>query len=152
MDTPQEVTAQKSGYRTLGIVALLCIVALMGWLSYYNLHTEASPDQTLREQFIWRFADAAPLPQMSRRTTVTLKIAGVELPAGTYPGNCNLIDGAEIQFLPDELSGVLCRAGDMGTEIGIFRENEELILKRSSIVGAEGRGGHFVSITKEQVQ
>ncbi len=150
MDEPQ-LTGNR-GYKTLGLVVLLCIVGLMGWLAYYNLHTQPLvAEQALREQFIWRFEDAAPLPQMARRTTVTLTIAGVNLPAGTYEGICTLIDGEEKKFLPNELSGVLCRAGSSGTEIGIFRENESLVLKRATVVGADGRGTDFVVVTKDEI-
>lgn len=143
---------ENKGYRTLGIVIFLCVVGLMGWLAYYNLHMRpATAENTLREQFVWRFADAPSLPQMARRTTVTLRIAGVDLPAGTYEGDCSLVDGQEYPFLPGELSGVVCQSGSAGTEIGIFRENDGLVLKRSPIAEADGRGTDFVPVTKDQI-
>lgn len=142
---------QSQVYRAPIIIALVVVVGLTGWLTYYISYSKPMVDQTLREQFVWQLVDAPPLPEMARRTTVTLAIAGTSLPAGTYPGICTVIDGVDTHYLSGELSGVVCRTSESGTEIGIFKEGEQLVLKRGAIVGAEGRGENFAPITKEQV-
>ena len=140
----------KSGYGVSVIVALLIIIGLGGWFAYYVSNTQPLVDQTLRDQFIWHITPGQPLPdKIGPRTNVTLQIADATLPVGNYPGNCQLIDTKTTPLLTNELSGVICRSGDTGTEVGIFTQNGELILKQGTIAGATARGANFVPIVQQ---
>ncbi len=152
IDTTQgseQFPPRRKNYKVLGTVVLLCVVGLLGWLAYYNLHAHSSPDEALQEQFVWRFTDAQPLPGQARRTDVTLSVAGTDLPAGTYEGICTLIDGEQTKFLSGELSVVICLVWDAGgNEIVIFKENDSIALKRSDFVAPATRGAAFAPVTK----
>jgi len=140
----------KSGFGISVIVALLIIIGLGGWFAYYVSNTQPLVDDTLRDQFVWHITPGQPLPdKVGPRTNVTLQIATVTLPVGDYPGNCELIDTKTTPLLTDELSGVICRSGDTGTEIGIFTQNGELILKQGAIAGADARGANFEPIVQK---
>ncbi len=150
MDT-QNSGEPKSGYTVSVVVALLIIIGLGGWFAYYISHTQPLVDDTLRDQFIWHISPGQPLPdKIGPRTVVTLQIADATLPVGTYPGNCTTIDTKTTPLLTDELSGVICRASDnTGDEVGIFKQNGELILKHSTISGATARGNNFIPIVQQ---
>jgi hypothetical protein len=145
-------TQQGRVYRAPIIAAGLIVIALAGWFTYYSFHTQPLVDQTLRGQFVWNFEVVSPSAANPATTTVVvLRIAGVDLPAGVYPGSCKPIKPTSDAYLENELSGVLCRSGDTGTEIGVFKEDDNLLLKRGAIKTAEGRGENFTPITKEQI-
>ncbi len=145
-NTPQ----QKRGYGlSMGIV-LLIVVALIAWFGYNSVRSKALVDQTLREQFTWTLVPANPDPATpGPRTTINLQIADVHMPLGTFPGNCEIVDGKSQALLQGELSGAVCHNGDTGVEIGIFKENEQLVLKRGEIVSGSTRGSNFAPIVKE---
>jgi hypothetical protein len=142
---------QSRGYGlSMGIV-LLIVVALIAWFGYNSVRSQSLVDQTLREQFQWTLVPALPdASAPGPRTTVNLKITDVNMPLGTYPGNCQIVDGKTQALLQGELSGVVCRSGDTGTEIGIFKEeNGQLVLKRGEIASADARGANFTPIVKQ---
>lgn len=140
----------KNSYGVSAIVALLIIVGLGGWFIYYTFYTQPLIDQTLREQFVWNIAPSQPLASSpGPRSSVTLKVAEAVLPVGTYPGSCTIVDGKTLALLSGELSGVVCRSGDGGTEVGIFKEEEQLSIKQSPIEGASGRGKDFTPLVKQ---
>ena len=152
--------ALNRGYSySVGII-MLVVVGLVAWFGYNSVRSQALVDQTLREQFEWTLVPALPDPiTPGPRTTINLKITEVSMPLGTYAGDCEIIDGKKEALLEGELSGVVCRykmdtapsAEDVvGVEIGIFRENEQLILKKGSIMGGTERGSNFAPIVKDE--
>ncbi|HVV38961.1 MAG TPA: hypothetical protein VHD31_01415 [Candidatus Paceibacterota bacterium] len=147
MDTTNE---PKSGYGVSVIVALLIIIGLGGWFAYYISHTQPLVDDTLRDQFVWHITPGQPLPdKIGPRTKVTLQIADAVLPVGTYDGNCELIDAKKTSLMTDELSGVICRNGTTGMEVGIFKQNGELLIKQGPIKTENGRGQDFVPVVQQ---
>jgi hypothetical protein len=144
-------TEQKRGYGlSIGIVILI-VVALIAWFGYNSVRSQSLVDQTLREQFTWTLVPAQPDPaQPGPRTSVNLKIAEVNMPLGTYPGDCAIIDGKSQGLLEGELSGVVCRTADTGVEIGIFRDSDDqLVLKKGDVMSGSTRGSDFTPIVKE---
>jgi len=138
---------------------MLVVVGLVAWFGYNSVRSQALVDQTLREQFQWTLVPALPDPVTpGPRTTINLTIAEVSMPLGTYAGACDIVDGKKESLLEGELSGVVCRynmaeapqAEDVvGVEVGIFRENDQLVLKKGSIMGGTKRGSNFTPIVKD---
>ncbi len=143
--------APTKGYGLSVIVALLIIIGLGGWFAYYISNTQPLVDSTLREQFVWVLTPAAPLPAVpGPRITVSLKIADATLPVGTYTGSCEIIDGKKVEFITNELSGVVCRSGSSGTELGIFKDaTGALMIEQGAITNADGRGSNFTPVVQE---
>lgn len=144
------LTEQNKGYGlSIGIVFIV-VIALIAWFGYNSIRSQSLIDQTLREQFFWMLAPAQPDPiSPGPRTNVSLKIAEVTMPLGAYAGNCEIVDGKSQALLEGELSGVVCRSTTSGVEIGIFRENEQLVLKRGDIMEGSTRGSNFVPLVKQ---
>ncbi|HYF13379.1 MAG TPA: hypothetical protein VD928_03730 [Candidatus Paceibacterota bacterium] len=151
-NTHAENYESKKGYSGVWIgIILLVVVGLVAWFGYNSVRSQSLVDQTLREQFTWSLVPALPDPAApGPRTTVNLQIADVVMPLGTYPGNCEIIDGKNQALLSGELSAVVCRSGEAGVELGIFKENEQLVLKKGDIASGSTRGGNFVPIVREQ--
>lgn len=135
MNTPQT----SNRYRALLIVAVLLLVIVSGWFFFYSSYNQ--PAETLQDQFSWRLVDSE-----DNLTVVSLRIAGVPLVVGAYAGECQNPES----LLQDELSGIVCREGTGGTEIGVFSDNGELVLKEGAIDPATGRGANFAPIVREQ--
>jgi hypothetical protein len=151
MDTPDNTVARKSYVIPLGVVILI-VVALIAWFGYNSVRSQSLVDQTLREQFVWSLVPAQPDPQSpGPRTSINLQIADVHMPLGDYAGNCVIIDGKTQALLSGELSGVVCQSDADGVEIGIFKENEQLVLKKGAIAQGSDRGSDFEPIVKEGV-
>lgn len=147
--TPERPRQSRGYGLSMGIV-LLIVVALVAWFGYNSVRSQSLVDQTLREQFKWTLVPAQPdATTPGPRTTINLQIAEVHMPLGTFPGNCEIVDGRSQALLQGELSGVVCKNGDAGVEIGIFKENEQLVLKRGEIASGSTRGSNFTPIVKE---
>ena len=71
------------------------------------------------------------------------------VPLGTFAGNCDIIDGTSQALLQDELSAVVCKQGTTGVEIGIFKDNGQLVLKKGLLDSSSQRGTNFVAIVKQ---
>ena len=150
--TPTTDRADRAkAYRLSVIVALLIIIGLGGWFAYYISNTQPLVDSTLRDQFVWVVTPAAPLNATSGpRITVALKIADATLPVGTYPGSCDVIDGTHFTLINNELSGVICRSGNGGTEIGIFKDSAgALTIQQGTITSGVGRGTNFTPVVQK---
>ncbi|HVV15058.1 MAG TPA: hypothetical protein VHD55_01495 [Candidatus Paceibacterota bacterium] len=147
----EEQNEQGQQYKWPVIAAVAAVVILAGWFAYYSFHTQPLVDETLRGQFVWNFEIVPAAGAQATTTVVVLHVAGVDLPAGAYPGECDEINGRSVAYLPGELSGVICRNGASGTEIGVFKDSDKLVLKRGAITAADGRGADFAAITKQGV-
>jgi hypothetical protein len=142
-------TEQKRGYGLWIGIILLIVVALIAWFGYSSIRSQSLVDQTLREQFNWTLVPAQPDPAApGPRTTINLRITDVSMPLGTYPGSCQIVDGKSQALLEGELSGVVCVSAGTGVEIGIFKENEQLVLKKGEIASGSTRGSNFTPIVK----
>ncbi len=145
---PIEEPKQRYGL-WLGIIILI-VVALVAWFGYNSVRSQSLVDETLREQFIWTLVPAQPDPATpGPRTTVSLQIADVSMPLGTYDGSCTVVDGKTQALLSGELSGVVCRADGAGIEIGVFKENGQLVLKKGTISSDDSRGMDFAPLVKQ---
>ncbi len=144
------------GYGLSATIILLVAIVLISWFGYNSVRSQAIIDQTLREQFQWALVPTQPDPLFpGPRTTINLKVTDVSMPLGIYAGICTIIDGKTQALLEGELSGVVCLsidsdAKDRGAEIGIFRENEQLLLKKGNIESGATRGSNFSPIVKQQ--
>ncbi|MFA6050051.1 MAG: hypothetical protein WC761_02535 [Candidatus Paceibacterota bacterium] len=104
----------------LGAVAAVAVI---------NYKEEVSKQQA-PQSYTWTFKDkgeeegtGAPLTEVSLTYGDTTKIVG------TYQGSCAVIDGATWKLLLGEKSGVICWFAGGGSEIGIFEENGQMVLK-----------------------
>ena len=152
MPPDQSQTDPARGYRLSVFVALLIIIGLGGWFAYYISNTQPLVDSTLRDQFVWVLTPAQPLPSTpGPRVTVALKIADAVLPVGTYPGSCEIIDGSHWTLIDNELSGVICRYNNGGTEVGIFKDNTgALTIQQGTITSGVGRGTGFTPVVQQE--
>lgn len=158
-DSPVSPSEEGRRKNTSGLwvgLILLVVVGLVSWFGYNSIRSQALVDQTLREQFTWHLVPALPDPaNPGPRTTINLQIADVNMPLGTFAGDCVIVDGKDLALLSGELSGVVCRlpaqagVGETGIEIGIFKEGDELVLKKGDIGAGSERGSGFVPIVKE---
>ena len=138
-------------------VALMAVVIILavavGWVWYHN---SLSPVVTepLKEEFSWSFLDRGVNATSSTpQTDVSLKVAGVPVPLGTYSGNCFSIAGSQWALLPNEISGVICYFAGGGQEIGVFEEGGRLVLKLGDVDEGDaehvGFRGNFVPLKNQ---
>ncbi|MES2202824.1 MAG: hypothetical protein V4474_00630 [Patescibacteria group bacterium] len=141
--------------RTALLIVVLLLAAAVGWVWYRNAHTGLSPTiEPLREEFTWSFVDRGVNATTSMPATdVALRVAGVDVPLGTYDGNCFAIAGSQWPLLANELSGAICYFAGGGTEIGVFEEGGKLILKKGDVDEGDaehaGTRGNFVPLSKQ---
>jgi hypothetical protein len=136
----------------IGIIVLALGVAA-GWIWYVRTHQTMS-NEPLREEFTWSFVDRGVDASTSvPKTDVALRIAGVDVPLGTYDGTCTAIAGSSWPFLPNEISGAICYFAGGGKEIGVFEEGGSLVLKQGDIDEGDaehpGTRSNFVKLTKQ---
>jgi|SRR3989344_5110100 len=125
------------------VVAVLLILAAGAWALSERLRSQRI-DPIVGQQFGWGFIDLGVSTSTQAPTTnVELKIAGIEVPVGTYTGTCFILDGVRWKLLPGELTGAVCDWQNAGKEIGIFDENGALVLKEGVV--AEGPTGEPIS-------
>lgn len=125
----------RSAYYIPVLALALLVVAGGAWYFY---QTRVVSETVLKEQFEWTFAPTTTGAEGSRlQTSVSLKIAGVDVPVGTFVGNCAEIDGTTWKLLPGEVAGAVCQDGEVGIEIGVFEEGGSLVLKRGEIAGSD---------------
>jgi hypothetical protein len=107
----------------------------------------------------WIFTEALPDESLSMlRTQVALRVGCFQgetqcnertIEAGTFAGLCSIIEQPESS---DELTGVLCWFAGAGDEIGVFEENEILVLKKGELgeptAETAGFRGNFTTITQ----
>jgi hypothetical protein len=81
-------------------------------------------------------------------TAVSLQVlGGKKYFAGDYEGSCSPIASSSWPLLPGEKSGVICWFAGGGTELGIFQENNHMVVKRGTLDEGDaetaGRRGGF---------
>lgn len=86
------------------------------------------------EQFTWSFQNVGTEEDTGApMTAVTLRADGAPYSVGTYQGDCSVIEGTSWELQDNELSGVICWFAGGGTEIGVFREDGELVVKKGEL-------------------
>ncbi len=109
--------------------------------------------EPVRQEFTWEFIEGSPRPSGAPTTQVTLSIAGVDVPLGTYVGSCFAIPGSAWELLPNEVTGAICYWAGAGKEIGVFEEDGALVLKEGDIdegsAEVPGVRGNFVPLTTQ---
>ena len=137
-----------------GLTIVVVAVALAaGWVWYQNTKDPVI-SEPLREEFAWSFVDRGVDAETSMpKTDVALRIRGIDVPLGTYDGNCFSIAGSQWELLRGEVSGAICYFAGGGTEIGVFEENGSLVLKQGDVeegsAEVPGFRGNFVPLTKQ---
>jgi len=87
---------------------------------------------TTTSMYVWKLTDVGfDKTTGAPRTQVTLKIATSSYPAGTYSGNCTVIDSANLR--QNEKAAVACWWEESGKEIGLFGENDALFVKLADL-------------------
>lgn len=115
---------------TVGVLILI-IVGTIGYVATLPKGgEEPEPDENILERYSWTFTEIGE-DEITKapRTQVTLTIGTTSYPAGTYSGSCTGIEGSSWQLRENEKSGVICWFGGGGNEIGIFEENDRLVVK-----------------------
>jgi len=104
---------------------------------------------------VWSFKDAGTDEATGTpHTEVTLTMNGKAYPAGTYEGSCSEIasEHSSWELVAGEQSGVICWWAGGGTELGVFEENGQLVIKKGMLDegGAETPGlrGNFELLLK----
>lgn len=137
----------------IAVVALL--VAATAWVWYKNMQTPLVTEP-LREEFAWSFVDRGVDAEAGvPKTDVALRIRGIDIPLGTYEGNCFSIAGSQWPLLQGEVAGAICYFAGGGTEIGVFEEAGQLVLKKGVVEegDAENPGfrGNFETFSNQPV-
>lgn len=128
-----------------GVLAVLALVLVgaAAWVAT-NSFWRAPSQEAVRQQFEWGFVDRGVNTEISApQTAVQLRIAGVDVPLGTFTGTCFEIEGSSWELLSGELSGAICWWAGGGTEIGVFEEEGQLVLKQGEIEEGTAEGGGF---------
>ena len=84
--------------------------------------------------FEWTFVkheadEATGIPH----TDVALRSGEKTYDAGTHEGECFVIEDSAWELLPQEQSGVICWFAGGGSEVGIFEEEDNLVVKRGLV-------------------
>lgn len=119
----------------------MAVVLVASYLVYDGLikkdAVQQTPEQTTEDSIRWAFDPAGTEGDMPL-TAVSVIAEGRTYDAGTYAGNCFEIAGSGWELLPGERSGAICWWAGGGTELGVFFENGELVVKRGVL--EEGSG------------
>lgn len=139
------------------LVILLGAAVILGGAWWYQTQRAANPinEEALKEHFEWTFTDAGVDEMLAApRTTVSLRISGVDVPVGTYTGSCATLEEAGYKPVEGELSGVVCWFAGGGTEIGVFSEDGALVLKQGDVdegtAETPGFRGNFRPLVKSE--
>lgn len=109
-------------YKQITIILLVIATALYFFLNY------TEPPTAKPINITWFFETKEGYKVTSTQTKVTLEIDKKVYDTGTHEGSCEVVEKSEL--LPDELSGVLCLWKGSSVEIGVFKEQEKLYLKK----------------------
>lgn len=129
-------------YKQVTIILLVVIASI--YLSFNYQQKQNPAPIAITWSFETKEAEGMNPPQ----TKVTVSIDGKDSNAGIYDGTCASVEPTELES--GELSGVLCWWAGGGTEIGVFKENGKMILKKRSMdegtAEEEGFRGNFQTV------
>jgi len=134
-------------------IIVLALGVAGGWIWYERTHQRVDVSPVVNE-FTWSFIDLGVEASTSMpKTQVSLRVAGVEVPLGTFDGKCFAVAGSQWPLLQDELSGAICYWAGGGKEIGVFQQGSNLVLKQGDVDEGDaehpGTRGNFVPLTKQ---
>lgn len=132
----------------IGILVVLALAAAGGYWLYKDksneplvIKQEASSEnkQESPQDLRWIFEDSGEnQPSGAPLTKLSLEAGSKIYDLGTHEGSCSEIAGSSWELLEGEVYGVICWWAGGGTEIGIFKEGEKLVVKKGVIrVGRE---------------
>lgn len=82
----------------------------------------------------WQFtSDKVDKKSGAPQTKVAFTMRGVSHDVGTEIGTCSDIASSSWQLLPNEKAGAICWFAGGGTEIGIFEEQNKLVVKKGQL-------------------
>jgi len=113
------------------IVAGLVAVLLVGWYVSQLRETD-TPEVGGYQWQMTELGESTTIPGMPR-TNVALAYEGETYPVGEYDGACFVMNGSGWTLLEDEVSGVICWWAGGGKEIGIFEEDNSLVVKEGEL-------------------
>lgn len=101
----------------------------------------------------WSFVDVGEdTVQGIPHTEVIFAMNDKKYSAGTYEGNCTDIKNSSWQLVAGEQAGAICWWAGGGTELGVFEEGGQLVIKKGLLDegGAETPGirGNFETLLK----
>lgn len=139
-----------------GTVAVLAVVLIGGYFTYKGLTDDEGPASHEPEasrdasSATWAFDPAGTDATEAPLTFVSVTAGGKTYDAGTYQGSCFTIEGSNWELLPGELSGAICWWAGGGTELGLFTEGDELVVKRGYLeegsAEVQGSRGDFSTL------
>jgi hypothetical protein len=112
-------------YKQVTIILLVVIASIYLCFNYQQKQNPAPITIT------WSFETKEAEDMNPPQTKVTVTVDGNEHDAGTHDGTCASVQPTELES--GELSGALCWWAGGGTEIGVFKENGKIILKKRSV-------------------
>lgn len=123
-------------------LVLAVLLGAAGYITYTNY--QAAQDEPIKDQFAWSFIDRGVDAERSMpQTLVKLAIAGVDVEVGTFDGNCFVVEESQWTLLSDELTGAICYFAGGGTEIGVFKEGDTLVLKKGVVEEGDAENPGF---------
>lgn len=138
--------------RTALAIVIGVVVLVVAYVAYLRTQSPLNTEP-VRQEFEWSFVQSGTRPSGAPSTDVTLRVAGVDVPLGTYVGECFAIPGSSWPLLKDELTGAICYWAGAGTEIGVFEEGGSLVLKEGDIeegsAEVPGVRGNFRPLTNQ---
>jgi hypothetical protein len=134
--------------KIISSVIILVVVIVVGVLALTFYKGDNS-----EKELSWKLVDAGMEESISApKTSVVLSVDGKDQEIGTYIGSCFDIADSSWALLENEKTGVICYWAGGGKEIGVFEENNKLIIKTGDLEeGSEetpGFRGNFIELRK----
>lgn len=118
-----------------GIIVLILIIIGAVWLimapaPVADTSTETSAS-TEKRVFTWNITEMSEDPAAPGvpRSSVSLSSGSQTYPVGEFEGSCAEIDGTSWTLVEGEKTGVICWWAGGGSEVGVFEEGSELVIK-----------------------
>lgn len=113
--------------------------------------TSATNTTSTTHSISWKFTDLGEDAQSMPHTNVVVLIDGKSYDTGTHSGTCSEIGGeGRTELLTGEIAGAECWFAGGGDEIGVFLENEQLVVKQGELdeggYNIPGTRGNFKTI------
>jgi hypothetical protein len=117
------------------VVSELTQTAEVSWRCDEGMDTASGSVQgkLVAHTYEWSFKSLPEDAQGVPKTAVTLSVDGVAREVGTYDGSCMVIEGSAWQYLDGEHAGAICYFAGGGTEIGVFEENNQMVVKQGIV-------------------
>jgi len=144
------------------VVGSVVVVLLVGGVWYWYTATNANTGDTAIPESAdsavearWVLENAGENEELfAPQTAVSLEVSSdgsvKKYAIGEYIGSCSEIGDSNWTLLENELTGVICWWAGGGNEIGIFKENGELVVKEGELdegnAEIEGFRGNFKTL------